>query len=41
MLALAGTVPWGGAMPELDVAVVHRRQDDDDLILPNVAEQDY
>jgi filamentous hemagglutinin family protein len=41
ILALTGTVPWGGAMPELDVAVVTQRQDDDDLILLNVAEQDY
>jgi hypothetical protein len=43
LVALTSTtlVPWGGALPELDITIVHRRQDDDDLILPNVAEQDY
>ena len=34
-------VPLGSPVQDVEVAVAHRRQDDDDLILPNVAEQDY
>jgi hypothetical protein len=34
-------VPLGSPVRDLEVSVGHRREDDDDLILPNVAEQDY
>lgn len=34
-------VPLGSPIHDIDVRPARRREDDDDLILPNVAEQDY